>query len=122
MHNVLCSLSPSRFATTPCDGKRVTTGTFGLLLLLLLHAVAHADPAEVDDGWRRTRFGWENIKNWDLSPEQRELPTAATFPPTSLSPVAADRLSLLHPGVLAAGLSLLAIGALCVTPPLEGKK
>jgi hypothetical protein len=115
MHNAIPS---GHFATTPCHGKRVTTGTLGLLLLVLLNAVAHADPAEVDDGWRRTRFGWENIKNWDLSPEQRELPTAVTFSPTILSPVAADQLSLLHPGVLAAGLSLLAVAALCLEPPM----
>lgn len=118
MHNALSSLSPGHFATTPCCGKRVTTVTIGLLLLVLMNAVAHAGPAEVDDGWRRTRFGWENIKNWDLSPEQRELRTAVAFSPTILSPVAADRLSLLHPGVLAAGLSLLAIGALSLEPPM----
>jgi hypothetical protein len=120
MHNALSSLSPGHFATTPCCGKRVTTVTIGLLLLVLMNAVAHAGPAEVDDGWRRTRFGWENIKNWDLSPAQRELPTAATFSTAEFHPAIADRLSLLHPCVLAAGLSLLAVGALCLTMPQVG--
>lgn len=112
MHNALRSLGLGQFATT------ATTGTIGMLFMLLVSATALAGPAEVDDGWRRTRFGWENIKHWDLTPEQRELPSATPLPSvvvgTSESPTI-----LLHPGILAIALSMLAIAALCFTTPWE---
>jgi hypothetical protein len=96
-----------------------TTGMIGMLFLVLLNAAAHAGPAEVDDGWRRTRFGWENIKNWDLTPAQRELPSAAPLSPAIQSPSAETVSKLLHPCILAVGLSLLAIAALHFSAALE---
>lgn len=113
MHHALRSIRLGHFA------KTVTIGSIGLLLLLLLNAAAQAGPAEVDDGWRRTRFGWENIKDWDLIPEQRELPSATPLTPVIVSPAADTLFMLLHPGVLALGLSVLAVTTLHLATPRE---
>lgn len=97
----------------------VTTGlirTIGIAALLCLVAV-QASGTE-DDGWRRTKFGWQNIKQWNLPAEMHELPglsprvgAIATLP--AITSPAAEKLSvLLHPAVIALGLMLVAFGAL----------
>jgi len=69
-----------------------------------------ADQELVDDGWRRTKFGWENIRDWDLTPEQREL--AGSAPIAILSPAAEHLLLLSHPLAIAAAMGLVAVGIL----------
>lgn len=113
MHNALRSSGLRPFVTT------ATTGSVGFLFVLLLSSIAQAGPAEVDDGWRRTRFGWENIKHWNLSPEQRELPVAAPIAITELLPAAKSSPVLFHPLVVALGLSLVAVAALRTATPRE---
>ena len=96
----------------------------GLCLFLSLASQLHAESAVLDDGWRRTKFGWENIRDWNLSPEQLALfgdvPVAATRP-IILSPTTDLLLKLSHPLAIAFVLGTAAIVALRVHGDLEAE-
>ncbi|WP_254507917.1 hypothetical protein [Anatilimnocola floriformis] len=103
-------------------GKRSIVGMIGLCLLLAAQSFAAgqtgAEAAAIDDGWRRTKFGWENIRDWNLPPEQLDLSGSAPIAPAILSPTAEHLLGLSHPLAVAVGLSLIAAAALrCAAVP-----
>ena len=76
-------------------------------VLLTITCVAHAAGSDADDGWRRTKDGWEHISTWNLG--SRTLPTRRFVPPSTGSLLA---IGSLHPALIATGLLLLSIGSL----------
>ena len=81
-------------------------------LLLVLAAlnqgiVAGEADANSDDGWRRTKNGWEHISTWPTEAIQQLGVNDVPATPTQLSPTS-ERWQRLHPGLLAVGLCLAA--------------
>src|SRR5436190_11662558 len=67
------------------------------------------DSSVIDDGWRRTKDGWENIADWHLPPEYLQQLTGAeprTFP--ALLPAERQPWLQVHPLAIAGGILLLA--------------
>ncbi len=98
-------------------GGSNTTGTFRKLgiarltallfaIVVLSHGYAAGEAAtNIDDGWRRTKDGWEHISTWPLAaqPVDDQLSTV----PAQISP-AADYFLILHPALLAVGICVAA--------------
>jgi hypothetical protein len=103
-------------------GKRAIAGTIGLCLLLFAAVDSSAEQkSTVDDGWRRTKFGWENIRDWNLPPEQLALHGSMPVSPAILSPVAESLLWCSHPLAVALALAVVAVGGLHIAAlPLFG--
>jgi hypothetical protein len=84
----------------------------GLATVLLIFAAlgnagADQNAANVDDGWRRTKDGWENIATWPTESVELLLANQVSRAPAIISPTAARWLQL-HPAILASGMCLLA--------------
>jgi len=95
-------------ASIPTLRTIVFSGVFASLFLIPAIAGAGADnepAAEIDDGWRRTRDGWEHISTWHIP--RADLP----YEPLPASSQVSfwqsfDHHSLLHPALVALGLFL----------------
>lgn len=109
--------------TACATGSSPTTGTFHkvrtlgffVLVLAVFAATSQLRADDVapnsDDGWRRTKDGWEHIATWRVI--TNELPPITDLPlaPAVVSP-AAESWQKLHPGILAAGVGLFSCLAL----------
>lgn len=94
-------------------GKFRSLGIAGFTAFLLaIFAVnslllAEATTATTDDGWRRTKNGWEHISTWPAEAIQQLAVSEVSATAAQISP-ATERWQCLHPGVLAMGLCLVA--------------
>lgn len=84
-------------------GKSVMIGSLALIAVLTAPNTSCAEEAAIDDGWRRTKNGWENIATWRVSRAEMTLPSNEPIAPAIIS-AAADRWLLWHPAAVAAGL------------------
>lgn len=97
-------------------GSTVISRTAGIFLLLLVSGNVFAGPADVmDDGWRRTKDGWEHISQWQLSVEQLEVLTNPTIAPAVLSPSLDQLMTAFHPVVFSLTIAILGGVALYAT-------
>lgn len=88
-------------------GATLTGRIGGILVLLLLCGNAFAGLGDVDDGWRRTKDGWEHISQWQLTSSQMELLANTPSAPAVLSPTAEQLMSAAHPVLFAIGIAIL---------------
>lgn len=90
-------------------GAVVFLGAFLLLVFAANLGSAAADEAAAnsDDGWRRTKDGWEHIATWPVSMSELQVADQLPLAPALTIP-AAENLPQLHPGLLAAGMCVLA--------------
>ena len=98
-----------RNRNTRASGTVVFLGALWVLVVAASPGIAGADEAsaDCDDGWRRTKDGWEHIATWPVS--QSDLQVADHLPlAPALSSPATENFPQLHPGLLAAGMCLLA--------------
>jgi hypothetical protein len=97
-----------------------TTSLFGVLAFFVTYATpaeAETNPgvsAEIDDGWRRTRDGWEHISTWDIPQAHVAYQAPPAFSPSN-SWHSWDHYSLLHPAAIA--LTLFLVGWAGLTLP-----
>ena len=102
--------NPSTCRTIGARGKRCLFGTLLLLGSLAAMAVA-GDAFSPDDGWRRTKHGWENVSTWGVSAADlsdltgQRLPSFTISPPVDVGP-------LWHPAVIAIGVLLIGAAGL----------
>ncbi|WP_145093616.1 hypothetical protein [Anatilimnocola aggregata] len=92
-----------------------TTGAIGTLLLVLSATVdVRAQDNGLDDGWRRTKDGWEQMATWNLPTNV----VAAEFDAESFAVMTLPRWQgsvFFHPAMIA--ISLVAIAAACLRIP-----
>ena len=100
--------------TTGTTRKLGVVGLSALLLALVAlnqSLVAGEAGTDIDDGWRRTKDGWEHISTWPVEVTQQLAADESPTTSAQISPTA-ERWQRLHPGVLAVGLCLAACFAL----------
>jgi hypothetical protein len=109
-------MNQTRLLSFGKTGSTVLSRIAGIFLLLFVSGNAFAGPADVaDDGWRRTKNGWEHISQWQLSTKQLEGLTNPTIAPAVLSPSLDQLMTGFHPVIFALGIGL--VGGMVLYSP-----